>query len=207
LKSYSGGGSKNNAELDSGNISLSWIRLEAQLAGLLASTPDLRFRMVDLGGLPRNQLKGGWKLIQLFYLRRPKREVRPDQKIHASVLFKRLEYTPVASIPQEFSYQSHRTLLHPWDEEHSPGKAAQLDDRWEKGIFGHDIAKIIMDEFFHGRKLEFVHYIAFLARSRESTSSHDVFWLVFIAHKPKVPNRSRPWQMQKKFSKAFLLDN
>ena len=97
IEIFSGGGSKVNSELDSGNISLSWMRQEAQLAGLLASTPDLRFRLLDLTGLPNKKLKGRWKLSQLL-VRRPKRQVRSDQQIHASVLFKISGYKPEASI-------------------------------------------------------------------------------------------------------------
>ena len=153
-----------NTELDSGNISLSWMRQEAQLAGLLASTPDLRFRLLDITSLPDKKLTGRWKLSQ-FLVRRPKRQVMPDQKIHASVLFKASGYEPEASITSDIA--SHPPLLE-WYDEQSPSKVAMLDSRWEKGIFDSSNIKIMMDKICEGQQLQFVHYIAFYARSRES---------------------------------------
>ena len=164
IETLSGGGSKVNTELDSGNISLSWMRQEAQLAGLLASTPDLRFRLLDLTCLPNKLLKGRWKLLQ-FLVRRPKRQVRSDQKIHASVLFKTSGYKPEASITPEI--ESYPQLME-WYDEQSPSKVAMLDSRWEKGIFDSSNIKIMMDKICEGKQLQFVHYIAFYARSRES---------------------------------------
>ena len=144
------------------------MRQEAQLAGLLASTPDLRFRLLDLTSLPNKQLKGRWKLSQLL-VRRPKRQVRLDQKIHASVLFKTSGYKPEASITPEIE-ESYPPLIE-YDDQ-SPSKVAMLDSRWEKGIFDSSNTKIMMDKICKGKQLQFVHYIAFYARSRE--------WIKFL---------------------------
>ena len=165
IQTLSGGGSRENTELDSGNISLSWMRQEAQLAGLLASTPDLRFRLRDLTCLPNKQLKGKWKLSQLL-VRRSKRQVRSDQKIHASVLFKPSGYKPEASITPEIE-ESYPPLMD-WYDEQCPSKVAMLDSRWEKGIFDSSNTGIMMDKICEGKQLQLVHYIAFYARSRES---------------------------------------
>ena len=134
------------------------------MAGLLASTPDLRFRLLDLTCLPNKKLKGRWRLLQ-FLVRRPKRQVRSDQKIHASVLFKPDDYKPEASITPEI--QSYPPPMK-WYDEQSPSKVAMLDSRWEKGIFDSSNTRIMMDKICEGKQLQFVHYIAFYARSRES---------------------------------------
>jgi hypothetical protein len=139
------------------------MRLEAQLAGLLASTPDLRFRLGDLTCLPNKQLKGKWKLLQ-FLVRRPKRQVRSDQKIHASVLFKISGYKPEASIIPDI--ESYPPLMG-WHDEQISSKVAMLDSRWEKGIFDSSNIRVMMDKICEGQQLQFVHYIAFYARSRE----------------------------------------
>ena len=55
-----------------------------------------------------------------------------------------------------------------WYDEQSPSKVAMLDSRWEKGIFDSSNTKIMMDKIRGGKQLQFIHYIAFYARSRES---------------------------------------
>jgi hypothetical protein len=160
----SGGGSFKNTELDSGNISLTWMRQEAQLVGLRASTPDLRLRMIDLEGLPRKSLQGNWRLLQPFFFKRPKRQVRSDQKIHASVLFKPSDYKPKASVPQEFIPFPPPLL---WDDKDSPSQVMKLGPHWEKGVFDQMIAETMLRKLDEEVQFEFVHYIAFLARSRE----------------------------------------
>lgn len=54
-----------------------------------------------------------------------------------------------------------------WDDEQSPSRVAELDSHWEKGIFDSSHARIMMDKLCKGEQPQFVHYIAFLARSRE----------------------------------------
>lgn len=140
------------------------MRQEAQLAGLRASTPDLRLRMRDLGGLPRKQLKGKWRVLQLFFFNRPKRQVRADQKIHSSVLFKSSEYKPKASVPSDFELS---TELLVWGDKESLSKVTKLNEHWEKGLFDSSITRDMLDDLSKGNQLEYVHYIAFLVQSSE----------------------------------------
>jgi hypothetical protein len=169
LTPLSGGGSRLNVDLDSGNISLNWMRQEAQLAGLRISTPDLRLRLIDLEGIPEDSLKGRWKPLQFFLVGRPKRQVQLNHTIHVSVLFKNAEYKPRAKIPTGSQLQ----LLDPswrleWGDEHSLSEIAKLDNSdWEKGLFDHAVADVMLEHLKDGKQLEFVHYLAFLARSGE----------------------------------------
>lgn len=183
-----------NTELDSGNISLSWMRQEAQLAGLLASTPDLRFRLLDRTSLPNKQLEGRWKLLQLL-VKRPQRRVRSDQKIHASVLFKGSNYKPEALITPEI--EPYPPLMM-WDDEESPSKVAILDSRWEKGIFDLSSTGIMMDKLREGKQLQLVHYIAFYARSCESIKILHFLLGNYYFIKSKERSRSWPWKMRLK---------
>ena len=159
----SGGGSIQNPELDSGNVSLIWMRQEAQLVGLRASTPDLRFRMRDLESLPRKSLQGKWKWFQPFFFKRPERQVRSDQKIHASVLFKPPDYKPKALLPQEFEFKPFLR----WEDKSSQSQVMKLRPHWEKGVFDQEIAETMLRKLGKEEQLEFVHYIAFLAHSRK----------------------------------------
>ncbi len=175
----SGGGKIQNIDLDSGNVSLIWMRQEAQLAGLCASTPDLRLRMRDLGNLHRKPLKAGWNVLQLFFLNCPKREVRADQKIHSSVLFKPPGYTARASFPPAFT-----PLPAPlsWDDRESLSKVTKLDQKWEKGVFDSSIAGSMLDQLEKRNQLEFVHYIAFLVQFGELKTPHHC--VISLLHLP-----------------------
>lgn len=143
------------------------MRQEAQLVGLRASTPDLRLRMMDLEGLPRKSLQGKWRFLQPLFFKRPKRQVRSDQNIHASVLFKPSGYKPKALMPQGFIPFPPPLL---WDDEGSPSKVMKLGEHWEKGVFDHMIAETMLRKLDEEAQFEFVHYIAFLARSGEQIS-------------------------------------
>jgi hypothetical protein len=67
-----------------------------------------------------------------------------------------------------------------WDDEESPLKVAMLDSRWEKGIFDLSNTKVMMDKLREGKQLQFVHYIAFHARSRESMKFLHSTWVTII---------------------------
>jgi hypothetical protein len=64
-----------------------------------------------------------------------------------------------------------------WDDEQSPSKVAELDSRWEKGIFDISNAGILMDWLHEGLQLQCVHYIAFYARSRELMKPFNRIWM------------------------------
>ncbi|KAJ7754874.1 hypothetical protein B0H16DRAFT_739431 [Mycena metata] len=142
-----GGGSRLNVDLNSGNISLTWMRQEAQLAGLRISTPDLRLRGVDLEGVPEKSLKGKWRFLQLLLVGRPQRQIQSGQKIHFSVCFKEAPYKPTVTLPEPQS--SLLTELQPlkWaDMRSSASSVVKLSDNdWEKGIFDPQTATIMLE--------------------------------------------------------------
>ncbi|KIK95043.1 hypothetical protein PAXRUDRAFT_411019 [Paxillus rubicundulus Ve08.2h10] len=67
-----GGGNTPNVDLRSGNISLLWMRKEADMAGLELEEPEITWLMKDLNNTSVESLTGLWWLAEVFPLKRLK---------------------------------------------------------------------------------------------------------------------------------------
>ncbi|KAF9219900.1 hypothetical protein BS17DRAFT_788626 [Gyrodon lividus] len=191
-----GGGNTPNADLRSGNISLLWMRKEAEMAGLELEQPEITWLMKDLNNTNVESLTGPWWLAEVLPLKRLKyhasalhdsasgpaavklrqtpnfgngRVILPGQKIHASVLFKPAYKPKARFLNNDIPWPE---VMH-FDDPESPERLSRLDSGvWEKDLFDNSTASFLLKKLVNYTKegkenLDYLDQLVFMSRSED----------------------------------------